>query len=105
MALLMCNSPQPHHHCLLLLCRLVHTLPKFLDQGRIITSNRFVLNMGKDHHLQLRTFPPLFHNFKEFNIKAVAAHRYLLGTGESYGPTAQHMQDSPMFFIQPNYCA
>ena len=28
---------------------------------------------------------------------------YLLGTRESYGPTAQHMQDSPIFFIQLNY--
>ena len=28
---------------------------------------------------------------------------YLLGTGESYGPTAQHTQDSPIFFIQLNY--
>ena len=28
---------------------------------------------------------------------------YLLSTGESYGPTAQHTQDSPIFFIQLNY--
>ena len=28
---------------------------------------------------------------------------YLLGTGESYSPTAQHMQDSRIFFIQLNY--
>ena len=28
---------------------------------------------------------------------------YLLSTGESYSPTAQHMQDSPIFFIQLNY--
>ena len=28
---------------------------------------------------------------------------YLLGTGESYTLTAQHMQDSPIFFIQLNY--
>ena len=28
---------------------------------------------------------------------------YLLGTGESYGPTAQHTQDFPIFFIQLNY--
>ena len=28
---------------------------------------------------------------------------YLLSTGESYGPTAQHMQDFPIFFIQLNY--
>ena len=30
-------------------------------------------------------------------------HDYLLNTGKSYGPTAQHMQDSPIFFIQLNY--
>ena len=28
---------------------------------------------------------------------------YLLGTGESYGPTAQLRQDYPIFFIQLNY--
>ena len=28
---------------------------------------------------------------------------YLLGTGESYGLTAQHTQDCPIFFIQLNY--
>ena len=28
---------------------------------------------------------------------------YVLGTGESYGPTAQHTQDSPIFFLQLNY--
>ena len=28
---------------------------------------------------------------------------YLLGTRVSYGPTAQHMQDFPIFFIQLNY--
>ena len=30
---------------------------------------------------------------------------YLLGTGKRYGPTAQHMQDSLIFFIQLSYCA
>ena len=30
-------------------------------------------------------------------------YNYLLSTGESYGLTAQHMQDSPIFFIQLNY--
>ena len=28
---------------------------------------------------------------------------YLLGTRENYGPTAQHTQDFPIFFIQLNY--
>ena len=30
-------------------------------------------------------------------------HDYWLGTGESYGPTAQHTQDCLMFFIQLNH--
>ena len=28
---------------------------------------------------------------------------YLLSVGESYGPTAQHLQDCPIFFIQLTY--
>ena len=32
----------------------------------------------------------------------LVAH-YLLGTGESYGLTTQHMQDCPIFFIQLNH--
>ena len=31
------------------------------------------------------------------------SYYYLLGSGESYGPTAQHWQDYPIFFIQLNY--
>ena len=50
------------------------TLPNFLDQWRKITSNRFVLNIVKGHHLQLSYHPPLFCNFKWFNIKAVSSH-------------------------------
>ena len=52
----------------------VGMLFKFLDQWRSITSNRFVLNMVWGHHLQLRSHPPLFHNFWHFNVKAAAAH-------------------------------
>ena len=44
------------------------------DQWRSITSNRFVLNMVWGHHLQLRSHPPLFHNFQQFNVKVAAAH-------------------------------
>ena len=47
---------------------------KFFDQWRSITSNRFVLNMVWGHHLQLRSHPPLFHDFQHFNVKAAAAH-------------------------------
>ena len=47
---------------------------KFFDQWRSITSNRFVLNMVQGHHLQLRSHPPLFGDFWQFNVKPVAAH-------------------------------
>ena len=30
--------------------------------------------MVQGHHLQLRSCPPLFHNFWQFNVKAAAAH-------------------------------
>ena len=52
----------------------VGMLFKFLDQWRSITSNRFVLNMVQGHHLQLRSRPPLFRNFRHFNVKVPAAH-------------------------------
>ena len=51
----------------------VGTLPIFLDQGSSIASYRFVLNMVKGHHLQLRAQPQLFCNFQQFNIKAAIA--------------------------------
>ena len=41
---------------------------------RSIPSNRFVLNVVKGHHLWLRCHPPLFCNFKQFNIKAAMTH-------------------------------
>ena len=50
------------------------TLPKFLDQWRIITSNRFVLSMIKSHHLQLMWHLPLFHHFIWFNIRVAVTH-------------------------------
>ena len=52
----------------------VGMLFKFFDQCRIITSNRFVLNMVWGHHLQLRSHAPLFRDFQHFNVKAAAAH-------------------------------
>ena len=45
-----------------------------LVQWRSIASSRFVLNMVKGHHLQLRAQPLLFHNFQYFNVKATLAH-------------------------------
>ena len=50
---------------------------QFLDKWRKITTSRFLLNLVKGYHLQLRCHLLLFHN-------------YILGTGESYGPKAQH---------------
>ena len=53
----------------------VGLLFNFLDQWRSITSDRFVLNMVWGHHLQLKSCPPLFHKFWQFNVKvAVAQH-------------------------------
>ena len=52
----------------------VGMLFKFFDQWRIITSNRFVLNMVWGHCLQLRSCRPLFCDFQHFNVKAAAAH-------------------------------
>ena len=69
----MCYSLQLHHHHLHLWCRMV-LLPKILDQCRSITSNRFVLNMVKGHHIQLGCHPPLFRNFKWFNSTAAKTH-------------------------------
>ena len=52
----------------------VGMLFKFFNQWRSITSNRFVLNMVRGHHLQRRSHPPLFHNFWHFNVMVPAAH-------------------------------
>ena len=42
------------------------------------TFNSFVFNMVKGHNLQLRYDPPLFHNFRQFNIKASPAHHFII---------------------------
>ena len=34
--------------------------------------------MAKGHNLQLRYGPPLFHNFKQFDIKATMAHHPII---------------------------
>ena len=56
----------------------VGMLFKFFDQWRSITSNGFVLNMVWGHHLQLRSHPPLFCDFWQFNVKVVAAHHPII---------------------------
>ena len=73
MVLLICYSQHLHHHHLHLFCRLVH-FQKILDQWRSLAFDRFVLNMIKGHHLQLRCHPLLFHNFTWFNIRVAVAH-------------------------------
>ena len=56
----------------------VGMLFKYFDQWRIIISNKFVLNMVLGPHLQVRPCPPLFHNFRQFNVKVVAAHHPII---------------------------
>ena len=34
--------------------------------------------MFQDHHLQLRSHPPLFGNFWEFNVKAATIHHSII---------------------------
>ena len=75
--LLMCPGPQPLHHLHMQFFQ-VGMLFKIVDQWRSITSNRFVLNMVQDHHLQLWSCPPLFHNFWQFNVKAATTHHPII---------------------------
>ena len=71
-ALLMCHSVQPPHHPHLQFFRLV-CFPIFGSMEKHYF-NRFVLNVVQGHHLQLRSHPPLFHNFQQLNVKVAAAH-------------------------------
>ena len=50
----------------------------FLDQCRSITSNRLVLNMVRGYHFQLRSCPPFFCNFSQFNTRAAAVHHPII---------------------------
>ena len=56
---------------------LICILPQFLDQLRSITSNRFVLNMNKGHHLQLMCHALLIQNFKQFSIMSATPNQLL----------------------------
>ena len=49
----------------------VGMLSNVLHQSRIITSNRFVLNMVHGHHAQLRSCPLLFCNIQQFNVQLI----------------------------------
>ena len=59
----------------------VDMISLFFDQWRSITSNRFLLNMVQGNHLQLRSHPPLFCNFQQFNVKAAADHHPIIQKG------------------------
>ena len=52
----------------------------FIGDGewRSITPNRFVLNMVQGHHLQLRSCPPMFCYFQQFNVKVAATHHPII---------------------------
>ena len=67
MAFLMCYSQQLlWHH--LICCDGWYASPIFRSMEKD-SFNRFVHSMAKGHHLQLWGHPPLFCNFKWFNIK------------------------------------
>ena len=53
----------------------VGCLPQFIDEWKKVTTNRFILNMVKGHHLQIKTRPPLFRNFSRFDIRCKPEHR------------------------------
>ena len=67
------QSTQAAIHIILVCCTGWDT-SKNLDKWRSITSNAFVLNMVKGHHLLLRWHLLLFHIFQLFYIKAAKAH-------------------------------
>ena len=74
-------QPSIHHHHLHL-CADWYT-SKFHRSMGIITSDRFVLNMVKGHHLQLSCCHLLFHNFRWFEHKgcSVSTSHYSEGGG------------------------
>ena len=47
-----------------------------MSGGALLPTGLF--NIVKGCHLQLRSHPFLFHNFKQFNIKAVALHHSII---------------------------
>ena len=54
------------------------TLPQILDQWIGRTSSRFMLNVVKSHHIQLRCHCPLFCYFEQINVKASVAHHHVI---------------------------
>ena len=75
-ALLVCQSPQllqPPHHLHLQFFRLV-CFSNFLISGEALHPTGLFSIWFLGHHLQLRSPPPLFHNFQQFNVKVAVAH-------------------------------
>ena len=73
---LMCQSPQllqPPHHLHLQLFTLV-CFSNYLVNGEAIHPTGLCLIWVQGHCLQLRSCPPLFHDFWHFNVKVMAAH-------------------------------
>ena len=77
LALLMCHTSQPSYHLHLGFVRLVF-FPIFWISCEALLPNRFVLITVHGHDPQLRSCPPLFCNFWQFNVKAAAAHHPII---------------------------
>ena len=75
-AFMMCQSSafSSSSSSVIQVCILLH----FLNQGRSITSYRFVLNMVQGHHLQLWSCPLLFLDFWQFNVNAAPAYQPII---------------------------
>ena len=56
----------------------VGMLFKFFDLWRSITSNRLMLNVVPGHHLQLWSYPLLFCNFWQFDLKVATAYHPII---------------------------
>ena len=57
-----------------------------------------------NHIYTFSSVPPMYSFFgRHISFSLLMSINYLLGARESYGPTAQHLQDCPIFFIQLNY--
>ena len=76
----------------------VGMLSIFWNQWRSVTSKSFVLNMVPGQHLQLRSCPPLFCNFWQFNVKLGAAHHLII---QKASPGGSGFYSS--VFVVPNH--
>ena len=83
-----------HQHHLHLLCRFVYFHTFYINGGALLLTHLCLIWIRA-------TIYSLWHGL-HCSIFSLVQH-YLLGTRESYGLTAQHTEDSPIFFIQLNY--